>query len=57
MQTQQHHDISGGQLEHYDGNENAAGSRQQASDNGANEGELQRYEDEEIVTKPWPPLQ
>ena len=49
MQTRQHDDTSTALLagEDSDGSSN---TRSQES-----EGELQRYDDEEIITKPWPP--
>ena len=56
MQTQQHDDMSTAQLEHQEGAESAPGSAPRSGENGAGEGELCRYEEEEVATKPWPPL-
>jgi hypothetical protein len=68
MQTQEHDpvlraehdDSSGAPLEQYESGDSAPGS-QRSGDNytaesAARERELQRYDDEEIATKPWPPL-
>jgi hypothetical protein len=46
---------SGAQLERYDGGERAPAS-QRSGENGESEHELQRYDEEEVATKPWPPL-
>jgi hypothetical protein len=56
MQTRQHEDMFDAQLERYEGADKAASSEPNSGENGAGEGELRRYEEEEIVTKPWPPL-
>jgi hypothetical protein len=53
MQTREHEQASGAFLLGDDGD----GSSDARSRSGDRDGELQRYDEEEIVTKPWPPQQ
>jgi hypothetical protein len=46
---------SGAQLERYDNGELVPAS-QRSAESGQSEHQLQRYDDEEVATKPWPPL-
>jgi len=55
MQSQQHDGELSPQFEHYEVAESVPGSELRSRENSATEGELRRYEEEEIVTKPWPP--
>jgi hypothetical protein len=57
MQTRQHEDTFGAQqLERYQGADKAAGAEPDSGAGGAGEGELCRYDEEEIATQPWPPV-
>jgi hypothetical protein len=56
MQAHQHEEMFSAQLEKREGPDNAPASEQRSQENGTGEGGLRRYEEEEIVTKPWPPL-
>lgn len=56
MQAQQHDDRFSAQLEQYEGVDDASGSEPCSGENSAGVGELRRYEEEEIVTEPWPPV-
>jgi hypothetical protein len=52
MQAHSGNDTSGSHLEQYDDGDDAP-TRQHP----AGEAELDRYEDDEVVTAPWPPYQ
>ena len=51
----EHEETSGAQLERYESGESAPGSRRREKDS-ARAGGLHRDDDEEVATKPWPPL-
>jgi len=46
---------SGAQLERYDSGDRIP-APQRSGEDGESEHQLQRYDDEEVATKPWPPL-
>jgi hypothetical protein len=66
----EHADSDCAQLEHYESGDGGPGSQRTAgndttsgdtagndtAENAASEGELMRYDEEEVATKPWPPL-
>jgi hypothetical protein len=54
MQPHQHEDRFHAQLDHCESADSAPRSESRLVESGTVE--LQRYEDEEIATKPWPPL-
>jgi hypothetical protein len=53
MQTRQHEDRFSAQRDHYEGVDSAPDSAPRSRESAA--GELRRYDEEEVVTKPWPP--
>ncbi|MEO8181186.1 MAG: hypothetical protein ABI895_20300 [Deltaproteobacteria bacterium] len=54
MQPHEHQDMFNAQLDHDEGADSAPSSESRLVESGTVE--LHRYEDEEIATKPWPPL-